>query len=355
MDASIAPRTLLTYRAGVKHFQEWRRHTQGAAAQVEAPLTADEVCRWLGAAGSAGLLRAGTLRAYLSGLRWHYIRYQDPDDEGRCPLDSAQVKATITGIENTQTTHRLATTQLHQQQDNAPPLLYSTLLCFNYDVTKPRDVMLFAAAALGVAGALRIGELCGDPSRPGRQLTVGQLTFYADASTQRPLLPSPNGAAAAAAGQTTPAPAACTLTLRVTKTRQHASTTKVISAPHAVAGLWRWRQHLARTRAAGPNDPLFITDGGQVLSASILCGDLNRRHVAAGLGPINYTGKSLRRGGASTLALHGLPAADIAALGWAPGSDMWQLYANDPSVQRARAAAINRQMDATAAAAARRH
>ena len=48
------------------------------------------------------------------------------------------------------------------------------------------------------------------------------------------------------------------------------------------------------------------------------------------------------------LALHGLPDTDIAALGWAPGSEMWQLYANDPAVQRARAALINSRMDGRA-------
>jgi hypothetical protein len=108
---------------------------------------------------------------------------------------------------------------------------------------------------------------------------------------------------------------------------------------HRGSGWWvtRIASSSAAVRSAGnPNEPFFVSADGQELTSSILCGDLNRRHRAAGLGEIAYTGKSFRRGGASTLALHGLPDTDIAALGWAPGSEMWQLYANDPAVQRAR-------------------
>jgi hypothetical protein len=58
-----------------------------------------------------------------------------------------------------------------------------------------------------------------------------------------------------------------------------------------------------------------------------------------GLGLLELTGKSWRMGGASSLALQGLEPADIAALGWAPDSHMWERYARDPQVQRQRAIA----------------
>jgi len=53
-----------------------------------------------------------------------------------------------------------------------------------------------------------------------------------------------------------------------------------------------------------------------------------------------------------TLALQGITAADIAALWWAKDSPTWEIYANDPSVQRRRSAAIDQQMQADVAAAA---
>lgn len=242
----------------------------------------------------------------------------------------------LRGIENTQAARRLAAAAA--EKANAPPLLYTTLMLYAYDPTNPRDHMLFAAAALGVAGALRASEFLS--AEPGRQLTMGQFAFYADAGASMRMQPADEAASDAG-------PVLCILTLRITKTNQHGDTTKVISAPQAVRALWRWCSFIGRS--AG--DPVFVSPIGKTLTASMLTGDLNRRHAAAGLGRIRYTGKSFRRGGASTLAVHGVAAEDIAAIGWAPGSDMWRLYADDPAVRMARAVAANSQMDAGAAAA----
>jgi len=92
-----------------------------------------------------------------------------------------------------------------------------------------------------------------------------------------------------------------------------------------------------------PSAPLFSLDG-KPLSTFALTADLQRRHRAAGLGEVHYTGKCFRKGGAATLAVQGIAGADIASLGWAPGSQMWRTYASDPSVQQHRAVALNARM-----------
>jgi hypothetical protein len=78
--------------------------------------------------------------------------------------------------------------------------------------------------------------------------------------------------------------------------------------------------------------------------------DLQRRHVAAGLGEVRFTGKCFRRGGVSTLAAQGIDAETLATLGWAANSPMWKIYANDPAVQLHRARAVAAQMQSSFAA-----
>ena len=136
--------------------------------------------------------------------------------------------------------------------------------------------------------------------------------------------------------------------LFVTKTHKPGET-KIISAPTAVAALWRW----LRLSRPEPHSLIFANNG-RALSTFALMADLRRRLTKIGLGAMaaTVTAKCFRRGGASTLAGLGVAGADIAAAAWAPGSSMWQLYANDPKVKRARAIKINRLMQSDVAAAA---
>jgi hypothetical protein len=205
--------------------------------------------------------------------------------------------------------------------------------------------MMFAAAALGVAAALRPGELLGSPKLTDRALTLGQLAFYANERAllqeRQPMAPAPGAAT----------PTILELTLKATKTQQHQSTTKIVSASAAVAAVWRWC--LVRG-ASSPAAILFADRADVPLTTSDLCHDLMRRHRRAGLGEVFYSGKCMRRGGASTLAVQGIDDADIAALGWAPDSKMWERYAGDPAVQRARAVARASLMQPTRVSESRR-
>ena len=123
----------------------------------------------------------------------------------------------------------------------------------------------------------------------------------------------------------------------------------MISAPEAVQALGRWMT--ARTGA--PHCRLFQLSDGKPLTTNALVGHLRRKRTAIGRGDMNVTGKCFRKGGASTLAALGVPAADIVnAGGWASGSSVWrEHYAHFPDVKRARAVQINAQMQRAAAIA----
>ena len=185
--------------------------------------------------------------------------------------------------------------------------------------------MLRAAAFLGVAGAFRPGELFGSGRERERALRREQVSFFSDSAGTVPLL-SPDGGVS---------PRVLQVTLRLTKTSQMAPVVKLITAPDSVLAVWNW---YCQTAERSPRDFLFqLAVGERPLSTYALSGDLSRRYALAGLGKFTYYGKSLRQGGASSLAVQGYSPGDIAALGWAPNSSMWEIYARDPAVQRQRA------------------
>jgi hypothetical protein len=212
------------------------------------------------------------------------------------------------------------------------PLLYTTLQKLRFDTSSHRDLMIRAAAFLGIAAGLRPGELLGSTHTPERALLREQLRFYADRAAT---IPMPSAGAGGV-------PAVMEVVLRLTKTSQLRQVVKLVTAADAIAAVWEW---LAAARR-GPRDLIFqLRAGERRLTTFALTKDLERRHRKAGLGRAHFTGKSWRMGGASTLAIQGLDPADIAALGWAPDSSMWERYARDPAVQRQRAVARGDLMD----------
>jgi hypothetical protein len=315
MRGAVASSTRSTYDSAIRSFKRWRADR---TALVDAPATAQEVISWLAALADGGL-RHSTLNVYKSALHTRHQEESHPDGDQRNPLDSVHIKRVLAGIANSQVTQR-------RSKPLSAPLFFSTLSKLSFSPNKPRDVMLLAAASLGVTATMRPSEIFGNKHNPERALTLDQLQFFENTRTR--VFP-PHGN-----------PTHIAVHLRQTKTHPQGAT-KYVSAPDAIASVWRWISD--HRRLARPSDLIF-THSGRQLTTNALVRDLERRHIAAGFGQVYLTGKCFRRGGASTLAAQGIDAADIASLGWAPNSPMWQVYANDPAVQLYRALALGQRM-----------
>jgi hypothetical protein len=326
MRNAIAPTTRKAYDSAVAGFRQWRR--DNGHVEVDALPTADEVLTWAAELADRGQLAAASIRGYVSAIGEWYSTHAHPDSNAQNPTQSGSVRRLLDGIERDK--HTRVSGQLPTA--TALPLLYTTLQQFHFDNT-PRDRMRRAAAFLGVAGAFRPGELF--PSQSGRPLLRGQLQFFHDAAGTQLMCPPDVGKR----------PQVLEVTLKATKTSQLKTAKKFVWAADAVHFCWQWYCDTA-TRGA---DAIFLQEelGGQPLTSYALCKHLEKLHQRAGLGIVRFQGKSLRQGGASTLAARGVAAADIAALGWAPGSAMWEHYARDPQVQRQRAIALGKLMQPT--------
>lgn len=293
----------------------------------DSPLTADEVCTWLSLLGDRGQLQASTIHTYAAALgNWHDTEHRHPDNHERNPLQSNSVRRVLAGIANVQA-ERAQQRPLSESSERGFPLTLPTLRRYPFDLQQPLARMYRAAAYLGVCLGLRISELLGSSRTPERAIRMEQLSFYKDSAAATPLRPNEPDLAV---------PGVLQLVLRATKTNHLSSTTKILTVPEAVHAVWEWfRECTSKGRSA--RALLFQLDNHRPATAFSLTRYLQRRHQAAGLGEVRLTGKSLRRGGASTLAAMGVDEQHIAQLGWAAGSSVWQRYTDDPAVMRQRA------------------
>lgn len=329
MHGAIAPSTRATYAATLAEFLRWRERLGRAA---DKRLSAAELVNWISELADAGNHKASTLRVYATGLGFWFDLNEPAGSRRSNPNESKACKLTLRGIERAQSTRRLQQPMAASKAKDAQPLLYTALQKLHFG-NEPRERMYKAAAFLGVSAALRPGELLSVARSPQRE----QFKFYADYAATAEMKPPGTGEQ----------PRALELTLRITKTTQNRDLVKIVTAADAVAAVWRW---YCDTADRGPAAQLFrLEPTDKPPTSYALVKSLERRHKRAGLGTINLTGKSLRMGGASTLAVQGLEASDIAALAWAPGSQQWQTYARDPLVQRQRAIQRSNLMQLAAA------
>ena len=268
---------------------------------------------------------AATLSVYVSALSSTYIEECHPDDTRPNPMSSPTLRRMLKGIAAVKATLPLAASP------QSAPLTFDQAMKFQYSDSE-QDCMLRAAIRFAVAATLRPSELLGSRDLPERALRRHQVVFYADAGGTQRLEPSSFTLALS--------PHFLILTLLRTKT-QPKGTTKVVSAHAAVAALWQWYC----ITADRPSDSLLFFNRERALTTWALLADVRRRAALVGLGHLFFTGKCARRGGASTLAMQGIDAEDIAAQGWSLDSSQWKRYADDPAVQLQRQIAVNQRMD----------
>jgi integrase len=325
----------------VQRFREWRAEH---GRLPDAPLTADDACSWLAELADRGAHKASTLSTYAAALsNWYDTQQRHPDSQRGNPMGCNAVRRLLAGVANVQAERQQQRALAELGSERCFPLTLPTLRLYPFDASSPRARMYRAAAYLGVCLALRISELLGSPAHPARAIRMEQLSFFSDTAALSAL------SSAAALCSATPSPVVLQLVLRATKTRHHAPTVKVCAVAEAVQAVWQWYRECCASRRA-PSDRVFQLDSRPPVSSYALMRYLRRRHAAAGLGAVALTGKSLRSGGASTLAALGVDEQHIAQLGWADDSPVWHRYASHPGVQRQRAIQRSRLMAADVAA-----
>lgn len=252
-------------------------------------------------------------------------------------MDEPKIARALTGIARDRA-------ELEQQRRAAAPrtapLSYDTVLALRavYSDAIPRERAHFAIIALAVAAASRISELLGSHVYPERALRARQVRFFADQAGLRPV---PVTRAASAL----PAPDHLTVELLVSKTDQfREGAEKIVSARSAVEAMWS----LCCATETHGDPPLFVNANGTPITANAVVSEVRKRLTRIGRADLarTFTSHGLRKGGASTVSAMGYSDADIARLGWAEHSTVGRtIYARDPRVQRARAHAINAQME----------
>lgn len=329
---AIAPTTRCTYDSVERSYRDFAASV--SVSLRDAPIRADVVCEYLAQMADRGQHNASTIAVHKSAL--HTIAEEQAHIAAPNPLDAPKVKRLLAGI----AADRAALEQSRRAANpqNAPLTLdLVRALRPRYEGSQ-HGRMLYALVALAVAGCSRLSELLGSAKYPERRLRTRQIAFYADAEGRVAVEP--------ASGSRADTPHHLELRLDITKTDQgRRGTVKVISAQTAVEAVWR---HLC-DGGQRSDDAVFgkVSTTALVRSVREELTAIGRADIAAQTG-----GRSFRRGAASTLSAMGADDADIAALGWAPNSTVGRShYANDPGVQRARALAINAQMERAVGAA----
>ncbi|HVT62483.1 MAG TPA: hypothetical protein VHD33_03235 [Legionellaceae bacterium] len=300
--------------------------------RIPHPIRSDYAIDWLSALASAGQHKSSTLRGYAAALHW-YIEVNElgTGRQQLNPMDEKLVKRVLDGIERSKAEQEQAARLLRQAQESHPLTFDLVKELRNvHDSTSPLDCMYYAAICLGVAASLRPSELLGSSKLRDRALRIGQIQFF-DAE-----------------GNSLPFDSNCTaqrfqLHLYISKTDQlRRGQIKEISAETAVVAMQQW----ARLRGSTDGQQLLFQLVERRLDTYGLLSHLRRRLKSIGHSSFCLSGKSFRRGGASSLSVLGIPAQDIARAGWSMNSTVWQnYYANHPQVQAERARIVNAQLE----------
>lgn len=334
---AIAPTTRCTYDSVERSYRDFAASVSPGLR--DAPIRADLACEYLAQMADRGQHNASTIAVHKSAL--HTIAEEQAHVTAPNPLDAPKVKRLVAGI----AADRAALEQARRvaSPQNAP-LTFDLVRALRprYEGSQGGR-MLYALIALAVAACSRLSELLGSAKYPERRLRARQIAFFSDAEGVTTAVPSPSARA--------DTPHHLELHLDITKTDQgRRGTVKVISARTAVEAMWR---HLCDSGQRG-DDFVFASAAKGKVSTTALVRSVRTELTAIGRADVaaRTGGRSFRRGAASTLSAMGADDADIAALGWAPNSTVGRThYANDPGVQRARALAINAQMERAVGAA----
>lgn len=298
-------------------------------------MTVVSVCDSIAHLAASTSLAAGSISGYRSSLRSLWFEHAAPGAPS--PTDDELVGKVIAGIKKERAMRKALTPATISPRDPAAVTLSFSLLETmhpRFGSDDPESMLIWASLCTGTAGLLRPGEVVGPHLQPYRALHIAHVVFYGDAGRHMPLAvggwdkiegPTPRGKS----------PLLFTLNLRVTKADPLAENLPhPVGHPLAVLSLWRWMHRRAALYAAwpGPRDPeVFRLPGTPLLTRPQLVRAQEAAVSRALERPVTLCGRSMRRGGASSLMAAGVSGSAMMEAGrWASPS-MPVLYASAES------------------------
>ena len=279
---SIAPRTLQSYRSALSSYLSFC-HTHCCSSPF--PLVETTLARFAAHLADSGLLY-GTIRVYLSGLRFMQVArgLPDPSSFSWCYLERV-----LKGIRRSSPAYnrpaRLPIT---------PPILYRLFQVWSHPPVSWEAVMLWAACCTGFFGFLRSGEFTCPCSSTSNEDVLSVEDVYVDSHSN---------------------PLVVTVHLRRSKTDTFGVGTMVylgrvdgpICPVKALLGYLAMRGQIP--------GPLFLFHDGTPLTRSYLVEAVRCALQAYGMDVRGFNGHSFRIGVATTAAACGLPDSLIQTLG----------------------------------------
>ncbi len=222
-----------------------------------------------------------SVRNYLRGVRHlHVIRAYDP-----MPFDAPLLKELLRGVRR-----KYGDLQRPRSLPVTNKLL-NTIRRSNNPATNGSDHdsrMRMAAMAVAVNGLFRIGEISASPSTPNQYPRMKDLTIHKDHIT---------------------------IYLPQSKTDQYGNGVHVrVSNATAILDLMNYLRNCTTTQRA-KQSPLFVWAAGNVLTRRALLSFANRALTNIGIDLSKSYGISFRRGGATSLAMAGIPDRLIKIIG----------------------------------------
>lgn len=310
-------------------------------------VTAATAAEFLAFLCKQGQLKFATIKVYRSALRSWWAQY---DFSGAAdPLDSSVVAQVLKGGERHCAAQELAVASFTgQRQQYKPPFeitgefLEEIKVFYGRGDMEPHACLLWAAACVATYGLLRPSEMLGSQQHRDRALMPAAITWFRDEHTLevRGMLPEGTDTHCRIVDS---CPDRFTIDLGVTKTNQQGvPRPKMIAARPAVLALWMW---VHKRRAARPRegDRLFQHPDRRPLSITTLTASIVQATRAVLHRDIRPTGKSFRRGGATTLANIGASGPDIQGAGPWRSPAMIGVYVS-AAAQEASAARVSRAM-----------
>jgi len=329
--------TLRAYGPAIKSYVEF------CLVEGWSPYPADvdpiSLAEWLAHLAESTTLKSSTIGVYRSAVS-SWCRRGTLSDAPPVGASTA-VSLVMQGIINSRRPAENAQRARDRESQAAlTPAIYQRIVAAT--PCKPlSNIMILAAAAVGLYGMLRPVELLGSPQHRDRALQLSDVVFYIDEDESRVAQLAPS-LEAALRGRT---PHHFTLRLGATKADQLAANSPhPVAAEPAVAALWRWI-HLRRDLCPPAGvDAVFVMPCTWAHLATIaLVERLQHWGRLAGCRDFAFTGRSMRRGGAAALMQSGAPIPDIQAAGRWASAQMPLLYAGADAV-RQRQLAISKAM-----------